>query len=294
MRLWFTSDNHTDSHPLNWQWWEELALQIQHDPPDFLLVGGDLAESLEDFERALALISSPLVQKIIVPGNHDLWCRKDSRTSWQKLEEDLPGICKRQNWHWLPHQPLESEGVGIAGSMSWYDYSMLPKDHPFTHEELVQRARAGRRFMDGVWCDFSGWDNHTLDQRLTQKLEDELHEDLKKIAQARLKIVMTHFPMQKKFLNFRKTDWDFEYFGAYMGNATGFPRLLEAGVNLHLSGHLHREGDISEAGLRSILSPVGYVKEWEVRDVKEWFSRRLLKLDICPRTGLIARLPAQS
>ena len=72
-RLFAISDLHV-GHPRN----RELIAGI---PPggdgDWLLVAGDVAEKFADIEWALSVLAGRYEHVIWVPGNHELWSRRD-------------------------------------------------------------------------------------------------------------------------------------------------------------------------------------------------------------------------
>ncbi len=47
--------------------------------------------------------------------------RLDSATKYHAL---LPALCESAGWHYLTAEPFKLNGVGLAGAMGWYDYSL--------------------------------------------------------------------------------------------------------------------------------------------------------------------------
>ena len=64
-----------------------------------------------------------------MPGNHDLWVEskralRRGHDSWHKYRTGIPDVCARRGFRYLVGAPLALGGVGFAGSVGWYDYSL--------------------------------------------------------------------------------------------------------------------------------------------------------------------------
>jgi 3',5'-cyclic AMP phosphodiesterase CpdA len=68
-RVFAISDLHVD-HPGNTGLLERL---VPRSTEDWLVVGGDISENIDDFSRALDVLRGRFAKVIWVPGNHDLW-----------------------------------------------------------------------------------------------------------------------------------------------------------------------------------------------------------------------------
>jgi 3',5'-cyclic AMP phosphodiesterase CpdA len=54
----------------------ELAFDVAAFEPDAVVVAGDMAESLHDFETCLVVLKQRVQCPVwVLPGNHDLWVR---------------------------------------------------------------------------------------------------------------------------------------------------------------------------------------------------------------------------
>ncbi len=283
LTIYGLSDLHIDSNPLNLKVWELLRETCEMAPPDLLLIAGDLAETVQAWEKALGLFSETSFQKIILPGNHDLWCR-DSPTisSMQKHQDLLPMVARDQGWHYLPSNPLKIKSLGIAGSCCWYDYTLMPQENPFTRTDFVKKERKGRRWMDGVYCRWGDFDAHDPDQEITDFFYSQLENDLTRLLNEGCKTIflMTHFPFYQSLLPFTETDWDFNYFGAFMGSKKYLDLLDSFPIRFHLCGHLHTRAKFSAGNTEVFLNPVGTVKEWEVASPENRLESTLLRLQV--------------
>lgn len=127
-KLYAISDLHLN-HPTNWQAWQALP----HYPDDWLIVAGDVSETLVRFAQAMGLLSQRFAKVFWTPGNHDLW------TIPQKQPTELRGVAKYQKLVELcrafgvvtPEDPYVVWPYGdpyvIAPTFTLYDYSFAPE-----------------------------------------------------------------------------------------------------------------------------------------------------------------------
>ena len=83
MKLYAISDLHI-GHATNRQALEELPSY----PDDWLILAGDVGETLDHLRYALSLLTRRFAQVIWVPGNHDLWTIPSQKTSSDSLRGD--------------------------------------------------------------------------------------------------------------------------------------------------------------------------------------------------------------
>ena len=88
MRLLAISDLHL-SHAKN----REGLDAISAHPDDWLIVAGDVGEKPDHLVYALDRLVPRFAKVIWTPGNHDLWCPPDTRTSrLSRIGRDLPWV----------------------------------------------------------------------------------------------------------------------------------------------------------------------------------------------------------
>ncbi len=122
MRLLVTADLHYDAarsrRPA-----EALAEQVRQTGGDALVLVGDTAGAEhEPLRQCLALFEGFRGSKFLVPGNHCLWCLP-GEDSIQRYERIIPAIAGEAGFSVLDHAPAKIQGVGLLGSIGWYDYS---------------------------------------------------------------------------------------------------------------------------------------------------------------------------
>ncbi len=139
-RLLCISDLHVAS-PRN----RAFVEQIQPRPDDWLVVAGDVGETVAQLEWTLGLLSRRFRQVVWVPGNHELWTLPDDPAPLRGEHRYLHmvEVCRRLGVL-TPEDPypvLELEGgaeVVVAPLFVLYDYSFRPDG--IGPEEALARA----------------------------------------------------------------------------------------------------------------------------------------------------------
>src|SRR5262245_59523064 len=107
MRIAVTADLHWGHNRLADDATRLLCHHLQADPPDLLLLGGDIGTG-PHFRDCLDFLRALECQKALVPGNHDLWViNGDERGDSMALyEHHLPETCRHFDVHYLDRGPL--------------------------------------------------------------------------------------------------------------------------------------------------------------------------------------------
>lgn len=82
LRVFVVSDLHTD-YAENMKWVKCLS-SVEY-KKDVLLVAGDVAETYDKFFVTMSLLKERFQQVFFVPGNHDLWCRREGENYVRSL-----------------------------------------------------------------------------------------------------------------------------------------------------------------------------------------------------------------
>lgn len=197
MRLAFTADLHWGSHANGDEATLGLVSFLQADPPDVLVLAGDIGAG-EHFAPCLALFESLPCRKALVPGNHDIWVAEDDPRgdSLEVYRSELPRLCAEAGFHYLDQGPLcLSQGeLGLVGSINWYDYSWAREELKRRFPDHEERLRS-KQFSRGRHNDarFVRWllDDRSFTSRVVATLEQHLQEALAEVEKA---IVVTHHP----------------------------------------------------------------------------------------------------
>jgi predicted phosphodiesterase len=134
MRILAISDLHTDFRENQLLLKQIPAVAYQHDS---LIAAGDISGNLDTLSSTLALLRSKFKKVFYVPGNHELWVRREMCTSVEKFFSVL-ALCETVG---VQTSPEKVEGVWIVPLFSWYD-SQFDEDNSGDAKAL------------GGWADF--------------------------------------------------------------------------------------------------------------------------------------------
>jgi Calcineurin-like phosphoesterase len=114
MRIFAVSDLHTDFQE-NMLLVEQLSdASYQR---DVLIAAGDISDRLNTLTSTLALLRAKFMKVFYVPGNHELWVRKESQTSVEKFFRVL-ALCKTLD---IQTSPEKVDAMWIVPLFSWYE-----------------------------------------------------------------------------------------------------------------------------------------------------------------------------
>ncbi|MFI9798943.1 metallophosphoesterase family protein [Streptomyces sp. NPDC052302] len=242
---------------------------------DWLLVAGDVAETVADVTWALKTLAGRFRQVVWVPGNHELWTHpKDSVTLRGAARYDhLVEVC-RDLGVLTPEDPYpvwDGPGgpVAVAPLFLLYDYSFLPAGSS-TKEQGLQYAHG-----TGVVCN----DEYLLHPdpyptrdawcaarvAATERRLAALPEDLPTV-------LVNHYPLHR-----HPTDvlW-YPEFAMWCGTALTADWHRRFRVEAMVYGHLHIPRTTWHEGVRFEEVSVGYPREWRRRPEPPGRLRRVL------------------
>lgn len=237
MKLVVTSDLHVPMTEVTTL--ADLARDVAAFEPEALVVAGDVAESLADYRKCLELlrlfVSCPIG---VLPGNHDLWVKKEARSSERLFVEELPAVTLSTGCHWLEGEAFVIDGVAVAGSIGWYDYSAAD---PAITASVEQFARDKQYYnMDARMIAWS-WTDVEFAARVGAALTATL-DRLEADPAVRRTVVVTHVPLLECQMCRRPGNIDWGFSNAYFGNLTlGRAVLARRKVTHIVSGHTHIE-----------------------------------------------------
>ena len=239
MKIVITADLHYDNRRSRGPA-RRLARRACAEGGDALVLVGDTAgRDLRVFRECLALFADFSGRKLLVPGNHGLWCA-NGEGSMKRYERLLPAAAAETRFAVLDHQPVVLGRVGLVGSIGWYDYAFRDESLgipvPFYrckvspgaartvggYDELFDR-HAGRitdrqlavrsRWMDGMHVELP-----MSDEEFTDLLARKLRRQLRELAPRVDRIVafLHHLPFAEMVPHGRPDR--FAFAAAYMGS----------------------------------------------------------------------------
>jgi 3',5'-cyclic AMP phosphodiesterase CpdA len=269
------SDLHV-THPENRRVVETLRPQTEE---DWLIVCGDVSETIADVEWALDLLRKRFATVIWVPGNHDLWTSPDEslKLRGEPRYRHLVELCRRAGvitpedaypvWH-------GADGpVTIAPLFLLYDYTFGRNIAP-TKEQALARAHAA-----GVVCS----DEFLLHADPYPSRDAWCHARVRE-TEARLAdcdtqaptVLVNHFPLISELT---RALW-YQEFAQWCGTVltADWHRRFRAAVVVY--GHLHIPRTTWHDGVRFEEVSLGYPREWHRRRSARSPLRRILPLEV--------------
>ncbi|XP_057544421.1 uncharacterized protein LOC130823707 isoform X2 [Amaranthus tricolor] len=119
VRVFVLSDLHTD-YVENMTWVKRMSSSSYQD--DILLVAGDVAETYDKFFLTMSLLKNKFKHVFFVPGNHDLWCRREGEEFLDSLDK-LNALLHACDELGVESNPLIIDDLGIIPLFSWYHES---------------------------------------------------------------------------------------------------------------------------------------------------------------------------
>ena len=232
-RVVVTSDLHlggTDRATL-----EAQAAAIAAEQPDLTVLAGDIGEGLDWFRACLEIFRGLPGAVAVLAGNHDVWARQGQHSA-NLWEHGLPKAARAAGILWLEDEVWVKDGLGVTGSLAWYDYSAaapgLDRDAAFWVENKA-RWNADAWYVDWAWSD----------QEFAARLGDALVERVMRLEAdpaVEAILVATHVPLYEEQMARRPHDLNWTYGNTYFGNFTLGARLLAARkLSCVISGHTH-------------------------------------------------------
>jgi len=258
--LFAVSDLHV-GHPENRRIVERLRSESD---ADWLIVCGDVGDTLADIEWALSLLAERFATVIWVPGNHDLWTLPEDRTGLrgERRYRYLVEACRRVGVI-TPEDPYpvwDGRGgpVTIAPLFLLYDYSFGLNIAP-TKEAALARAHAA-----GVVCGDEFLlhpDPYPSREAWCHARVGETERRLAACAREVPTILVNHFPLLEEPT---RVLWHPE-FAQWCGTsltADWHRRFRSTAV---VYGHLHIPRTTWHDGVRFEEVSLGYPREWARR-----------------------------
>jgi Icc-related predicted phosphoesterase len=279
MRLLITADLHYD-HPKSAALAEAVIAEINRAGGDVLLVVGDTATSNGDsLEKCLALFrfNGP---KLFVAGNHELWT--DGDDSYAIYTTQLPQRVRKLGWQWLEGEPFLADGIGIVGTVGWYDYSFaqasLQIPQRFYRHKVSPGAAAHAHLSEFAhlldtkddvpphamsviarWNDGRFVKLHRSDEQFLHELMTKLDRQLAQVSPRVGTVVAAthHLPFRELLPPPHSAQWDFAK--AYLGSdAIGGTLLRYENVRHAYCGHSHFAAETTIGHVHAVNVGSGY------------------------------------
>ncbi len=251
-------------------------------PDDWLIVAGDTADRLDHVAAALTSLADRFARIITVPGNHELWARRD---------DPLRGVARYRAFCEVaracgavtPEDPFPVwEGEGgpaiIAPLLLLYDWSFRPPSvaladvQAWAAEDGIRAA--DDRLLDAApHRDVGAWCRDRL-LRTVPRLERAARRGLPLV-------LVNHYPLRRDLVRFgriaRYTPW--------CGTTATERWHVRFGASVVVSGHLHMRATDWRDGVRFEEVALGYPRHWRVERTLDSYLRPILPGPAAPAGG---------
>ncbi len=270
-RLLAVSDLHV-THPENRGIVERLRPQSD---ADWLIVCGDVSETIVDIEWALELLSERFATVLWTPGNHELWTLPDEPVELRGEQRylHLVEICRRLGVL-TPEDPYpiwhgEGGPLTIAPLFLLYDYSFGRNIAPTKAQSLALAHRSG------VVCS----DEFLLHPDPYASRDEWCHARVRQ-AEARLEacdeaapiVIVNHFPLIDAPTKVLRHPEFAQWCGTTL--TADWHRRFKAATVVY--GHLHIPRTTFHDGVRFEEVSLGYPREWHRRGPGRAIPRQIM------------------
>ncbi|HEY8304463.1 MAG TPA: metallophosphoesterase [Solirubrobacteraceae bacterium] len=264
------SDLHV-THPENRRIVESLRPAAEG---DWLIVGGDISEAVEDVRWALTLLRERFAKVLWVPGNHELWTTPGDPLKLRGVQryEHLVELCRGLGVltpeDSFPVWEGPGEPVLIAPLFVLYDYTFGRNIAPTKERSLALAHRAGVVCSDEFllhpdpypsrdeWC-------HARVKQTERRLEDD--------ETPFNTILVNHFPLIDAPLKVLRHPEFAQWCGTEC--TADWHRRFRASAVVY--GHLHIPRTTWHEGVRFEEVSLGYPREWHRRAAAREPLRRI-------------------
>jgi len=261
MRVFALSDLHVD-HQGNLAWVNQLSSVEYLD--DALILAGDVSDRLDRIEEALASLRGKFASVFFVPGNHELWIRKEDLGDSIGKFEQVMSLCESLGVQTFPGKLHSGETtVHIVPLFSWY---ARPEDGP---DSLYLKKKTENTSLQ-MWGDdrFTRW----------PQMEESIADYFLGMNRARFPeagedvISFSHFlPRRELIFGSEKRSRSggggqgdphpWFNFSRFAGSAGINRQIRELRSVIHVYGHQHRDRNREIDGVQYVSRCLGYRRE---------------------------------
>jgi len=234
-------------------------LRPEH-PQDWLLVAGDVAEVVADFEATMTVLAARYSRVVWTPGNHELWtlARDPVQLRGEERYQHLVGICRRLGID-TPEDPYP-EWVGpdgpvvVAPLFVLYDYSFHPPGTDSIEEGLALAHETGIVCTDEFLLHP---DPYPTRQAWCEARVVYTEKRLSELDPAAKTVLVSHFPLVREPTNVLR----YPEFAQWCGTVRTADWHTRFRAAVAVYGHLHIPRTTHYDGVRFEEVSLGYPRE---------------------------------
>jgi 3',5'-cyclic AMP phosphodiesterase CpdA len=267
MKLYAISDLHLGSR-VN----REALGTIRPHLEDWLILAGDVGESLDHLGLAFETLTPLFAGLIWVPGNHELWTLRDDDLRGEEKYRSMVEL-SRSFGVFTPEDPFvlwQGEGGPclLAPLFLLYDYSFVP-DHIEPEDAVDWAVESGvlcadERYLHpdpfpsrAAWC-----------EARSARAEIDLAEASKRYPL----VIINHFPLKQSLAHLPRIP----RFSIWCGTKRTEDWHRRFRARVVVSGHLHIRSTQWIEGVRFEEVSLGYPRQWRSRKSIDSYLREIL------------------
>jgi 3',5'-cyclic AMP phosphodiesterase CpdA len=265
VKLFGLSDLHVN-HAAN----RETLAAIPAHPEDWLILGGDLGESLEHLDFVLDLLAPKWAKILWVPGNHELWTTRDGLAGQAKYDA-LVARCRARGVV-TPEDPYPvwpgDASIRLCPLFLLYDYSFCPPG--MRPAEAVAWAKD-----DGIQCADEIYlrpDPHPSREAWCHARVAATEARLEALDPAERTVLISHWPLRLDVVRLYRIP----RFIPWCGTTRTHDWHLRFRAVAAVSGHLHMRATDWRDGVRFEEISLGYPRHWRAETGATGYLREIL------------------
>jgi 3',5'-cyclic AMP phosphodiesterase CpdA len=250
-------------------------------PRDWLLVPGDIGESVEVVARTLGTLASRWERVFWTPGNHELWTARDGlrgRDKYDALVDAARAVGVR-----TPEDPYErfpgADGPWICPLFLLYDYSFSPPG--FTPEQAVAWAAE-----DGIRCAdeqlLEPWPYPSRAAWCAARLAETERRLFTELPAGARTVLVAHWSLRIDLVR----TYRIPRFLPWCGTLQTHDWHRRFGADVVVSGHLHMRATDWRDGTRFEEVSLGYPRHWDAAAGAAHYLREVLPGPPAPPDGV--------
>lgn len=216
----------------------DFARWVAEQQPDCFILAGDVGHPLRLFQRGLELFAELTCPRLALAGNHDLY--RGEHGSQALWEWALPQAARAAGFRWLDDESFVAHGIGVCGTLGWYDYSSQAR-----HLALSDGEYRALKPLVNHDADYINWP--WSDRAMARYLHRSFARRLAKLEADRgvhQIVVVTHMPIFRPAVPDYPRSEFWSLLQAYLGNFTLGELVAKHPKVTHvISGHIHRAGE---------------------------------------------------
>lgn len=269
MRLFGISDLHVD-HRAN----RDAVAAMPPRPDDWLVLAGDVCESVAALEWTLDTLAPRWAQLVWVPGNHELWTvpRTGEGDRGEERYARLVAACRARGvltpedeycaWPAAP-------GIRIAPIFLLYDYSFAPDGVVGADAARAWAAEDGIAAADEVLLHP---DPHPSREAWCRARLEATAPRLAAAAEDARLVLINHWPLRRDLVRIPRVP----RYAPWCGTRVTEDWHVRYRAEVVVSGHLHVRATDLRDGVRFEEVSLGYPRDWDLARGAAHYLRRIL------------------